>query len=324
MTIQKKIQVFLAKVNATPAFEFTIISIILLASLSIGIKTYDVSPHFLKLLHTLDVTITVIFLIEIILRFMAEEHKGQFFRKTWNVFDTLIVLLSLLPIDENEFVFLARLIRIFRVLRLVSFVPELRILVSALLKALPSMTYVLLLMFILFYIYAAVGSILFHKIDPILWGDIAIAMLTLFRVITFEDWTDVMYETMVIYPWSWLYYLSFIFFNAFVFLNMMIGIVIEKMQDEHRLFNQEKQGLLFETEEAEQTRLILVMSQRLGDIEKILRKGSEGNNTADTPEESMPVDKHAGIYEEAKSHSHLGKATKTVKTTQQQATEEQT
>jgi voltage-gated sodium channel len=62
---------------------------------------------------------------------------------------------------------------------------------------------------------------------------ISISMLTLFRVVTFEDWTDVMYETMVVHPWSWLYYLSFIFFNAFVFLNMMIGIVIDKMQQEH-------------------------------------------------------------------------------------------
>jgi len=80
---------------------------------------------------------------------------------------------------------------------------------------------------------AAVGSLLSESINPTLWGDIAIAMLTLFRVVTFEDWTDVMYETMEVYPLSWMFYLSFIFFNAFVFLNMMIGIVISKMQEEH-------------------------------------------------------------------------------------------
>jgi voltage-gated sodium channel len=67
----------------------------------------------------------------------------------------------------------------------------------------------------------------------VLWGDIGISMLTLFRVVTFEDWTDVMYETMEVHAWSWMYYLSFIFFNAFVFLNMMIGIVIDKMNEEH-------------------------------------------------------------------------------------------
>jgi voltage-gated sodium channel len=136
-------------------------------------------------------------------------------------------------------VLLARLVRVFRVLRLISIIPELRILISALIKALPPMGYVLLLMFIMFYIYAAVGSLLFDSINKVLWGDIAVSMLTLFRVVTFEDWTDVMYETMEVYPLSWMYYLSFIFLNAFVFLNMMIGIVIERMQAEQDAYNLE-------------------------------------------------------------------------------------
>ena len=151
---------------------------------------------------------------------------------------------------------LARLVRVFRVLRMVSVVPELRVLINSLLKAMPQLFYVVLLMFIIFYIYAAVGSYVFSGINPVLWGDIAISMLTLFRVMTFEDWTDVMYETMVIHSWSWLYYLSFIFFNAFVFLNMMIGIVIDKMQQEH---NDENDDMLVE------------INNRLKDIEQKLK-----------------------------------------------------
>jgi len=63
----------------------------------------------------------------------------------------------------------------------------------------------------------------------------------LFRVVTFEDWTDVMYETMEVYPLSWMYYLSFIFLNAFVFLNMMIGIVIDRMQAEQNAYDLENE-----------------------------------------------------------------------------------
>ena len=73
---------------------------------------------------------------------------------------------------------------------------------------------------------------LFENIDPFLWGNITISMLTLFRVATFEDWTDVMYATMEEYPLSWIFYLSFIFLTAFIFLNMMIGIVLDVMQKE--------------------------------------------------------------------------------------------
>ena len=87
-------------------------------------------------------------------------------------------------------------------------------------------------MFIIFYIYAALGSFLFSNIDEFLWGNISVAMLTLFRIATFEDWTDVMYATQEVYAWSWIYYLTFIFLTAFIFLNMMIGIVLDVMQKE--------------------------------------------------------------------------------------------
>ncbi len=225
--------------NNNKLFQFFIISVIIFSALMIGVKTYDIDPVYLKIVEYIDIGITYLFLFEIIVRFIADGHSLAFFKKGWNVFDSMIVAVSLIPIDDSEMVLLARLVRIFRVLRLISIIPELRILISALLKALPPMGYVLLLMFIIFYIYAAAGSLLYDDINPELWGDIAVSMLTLFRIVTFEDWTDVMYETMAVYPLSWIYYLSFIFLNAFVFLNMMIGIVIERMQSEHDAYNLE-------------------------------------------------------------------------------------
>jgi voltage-gated sodium channel len=180
------------------------------------------------------------FLVEIIIRLTSETRWIHFFKKGWNVFDFIIVVASLLPLEGNETVLLARLLRIFRVLRLVSLIPELRILINALLIALPRMGYVALLMFIIFYIYAAIGSFMFEGINGVLWGNISISMLTLFRVATFEDWTDVMYETMEVFPLSWIFYLSFIFLTAFIFLNMMIGVILDVMQKEHEKYQLEQ------------------------------------------------------------------------------------
>ena len=171
---------------------------------------------------------------------LAEGNLRRFFRHGWNIFDFVIVVASLIPVEESQMALLGRLLRIFRVLRLVSMIPELRVLLNAFLKAIPRMGYVSLLMFIIFYIYAAMGSIFFASINETLWGNISIALLTLFRVATFEDWTDIMYETMEVYPLSWIFYLSFIFIVAFVFLNMMIGIVLEVLQKEHEQFDREQ------------------------------------------------------------------------------------
>jgi len=134
------------------------------------------------------------------------------------------------------------------------FLPDLCFLMNACLSAFPTLAYISLFMFFLCYIFAAVGSIFFHHVNETLWGDIAISMLTLFRVATFEDWTDVMYETMEVYPLSWIFYIIFIFLTAFVFLNMMVGVVLDVMtretaEEEHENQENHHQALVAQISE---------------------------------------------------------------------------
>ncbi|MGB0783586.1 MAG: ion transporter, partial [Marinomonas sp.] len=180
----------LKRIERSVWFQGFIISIIVIAALTVGAKTYSLPYGIDKAITYLDNFITVFFLVELSLRFIACDDKKRFFKDPWNIFDTVIVIGSLMPVSETEMILVARLLRVFRVLRLVSIIPDLRFLINALLKAIPKMGYIALLMFIIFYIFAAVGSIFFHQVNEELWGDIAISMLTLFRVATFEDWTD--------------------------------------------------------------------------------------------------------------------------------------
>jgi voltage-gated sodium channel len=134
---------------------------------------------------------------------------------------------------------------------------------------------VAVMMFVIFYIYGAVGSLLFGRINETLWGDIGVAMLTLFRVATFEDWTDVMYETMTVYPVSWLYYVTFIFLAAFVFLNMVIGIILDVMQREHERYDRElaageAAGAEAEAPPAADSHQLADVAARLERIERLL------------------------------------------------------
>ena len=214
-------------------FELTVIFIIVMSALLIGARTYDEVSRFDQVMYVLDWGVTLFFLVEILIRMASEKRFLDFFRKGWNVFDFTIVVASLIPIDDSEMVLLARLLRVFRVLRLVSMIPELRILMTSLLRAIPRMGYVVLLMFIIFYIYGAIGSFLYEGVDEDRWGNIAIAMLTLFQVATFESWAEeILYPVMEHHPYAWIYFLTFIFLNAFIFLNMMIGIVLQVMEQE--------------------------------------------------------------------------------------------
>ena len=239
------------RIRANKWFEAFVISVIVISALLVGAKTYELLAGMSSITLFLDWFISAFFLTEITIRFLAEKRKRYFFKSFWNWFDTLIVVISLIPADDTELALIARLVRVFRVLRMISIIPELRILLVSLVKALPQLAYVMLLMFIIFYIYAAIGSTLFETINPVLWGDITISMLTLFRIMTFEDWTDVMYETQEVYSLSWIFYLTFIFFTAFAFLNMVIGIVVNVMERENEKARAEKEAALLEEQIAQ-------------------------------------------------------------------------
>ena len=107
-------------------FQFIVISIIILNAITIGVNTYDLSKFTRQGINYLDYSITIFFIIEILIRFIGEPKKLNFFKSGWNVFDTLIVLISLIPIPNNSSFLVLRLLRIFRVLRLISVIPELK------------------------------------------------------------------------------------------------------------------------------------------------------------------------------------------------------
>ena len=102
-----------------------------------------------------------------------------------------------------------------------------RILIEAFIKSVPRVGYVMLFMFVVFYIYAALGSLFFQDIDPLHWGNIALAMLTLFQTATLEGWPDLLYSAFEVYPWAWLFFVSFIIINSLIFMNMIIGVIID-------------------------------------------------------------------------------------------------
>ena len=270
-TLVNKTQALLKSIDSSPVFQWSVITVIIMSALLIGAKTHNLSPQAMSVLTWLDIAVTVFFVFEIVIRFLACKNKKTFFKSGWNIFDLVIVIGSLVP-DGGSGVLLARLLRVFRVLRLVSMVPELRLLINALLKAIPRMGYIALLMFVIFYIYAAIGSILYSEINEVLWGDVSISMLTLFRVATFEDWTDVMYETMAVYPISWIYYLTCLFLTAFIFLNMMVGTILEVMGQEHENYRAESHGESGEGAEPASRAQINKLSEEVEVLKQLLLK----------------------------------------------------
>ncbi len=225
-------QRYIRSLVKTSLFERLIISLILINAAILGMETDTelVSKYgtWFVLCHKI---ILVIFIIEALLKISAVAPRiSLYFRDGWNLFDFTVVVLSLLP-ATGEMAMIARLIRLMRVLRLISAIPEMRLIVATLMRSIPSMGHVMLLMSIIFYIFAILGYHLFHNHDPQHWGTLGTAALTLFRVVTLEDWTDVMYVALELHSWAWLYFISFIFMGTFVIINLFIAVVLNNLEE---------------------------------------------------------------------------------------------
>ncbi|MFP4402110.1 MAG: ion transporter [Candidatus Nanoarchaeia archaeon] len=219
-------------ITSNSIFEFFILFIIITSAIIIGVETYDIENSFINALKNLDYVITFIFLVEITARFLSYDKYRDFFKSGWNIFDLIIVSISLIPLPSSDYVLLARLLRIVRILRIIQVLPELKLLISSLIRSLPNIFYISILLLIIIYIYAAIGNALFETINPELWGNIGISMLTLFNLMTFDAWAEVLHEVLDVYPYAWIYFISYAFFTVFTFLNLFIGAILSGIERE--------------------------------------------------------------------------------------------
>jgi voltage-gated sodium channel len=225
------VQAFARRIVNARAFEPFMIGLILFNAVLIGLET---SPEMIERygdwLHLGNDLILAVFIAEAVLKITAVTPRFMlYFGSGWNLFDFGIVALSLIP-ATGEFALVARLVRILRVLRLISAVPQLRLIVATLVRSIPSMGHVIMLMSVIFYIYAITGVHFFAADDADHWGSLGASLLTLFQLVTLEGWVDVMDAVIDNHPWAWIYFVSFVLLGTFVILNLFIAVVINNLE----------------------------------------------------------------------------------------------
>lgn len=226
----------LAKIVASKWFHHGIVAVIVLAGVVAGLETSPaIMGEYGATLLTLDKIILGIFIVEALLKIAAHgQRPWRYFADGWNVFDFLIVVLCLLPVG-GPFAAVMRLARALRSLRLVSALPKLQLLVGALLKSLSAMGYVSLLLALLFYIYAVAGIHLVGAHDRQNFGSLPAAFLSLFRLVTLDNWADLLNAQLPHVPAIKvaIYFVTFIVLGTMIILNLFIGIIMNSMSEMH-------------------------------------------------------------------------------------------
>jgi voltage-gated sodium channel len=252
------------KITKNRIFNAFIFVLILFSAITIGIETYsEIASKHRFLLVFLDKLIISCFVIEIGLKIVSNgKRPWNFFSNPWNVFDFVIVAICLIPAGDTHFFAAFRILRVLRILRMITFLPKLRLLIGALVKSIPSMGYIIMLIAILFYIYAIVGVMLFGSADPMHFGDLHHTLVTLFKVLTLEGWTDIMNPLIfssasdanmkIVSFWPFLYFASFILIGAMIIMNLFIGVIMNSMQESQSELSQELQEIKYKGKNSEE------------------------------------------------------------------------
>lgn len=215
-----------------PSFELVIICVIVANAIVLGLGTYaDLANRYDGLFNTIYNVILGIYVVELLIRLTAcRWNPREFVKDGWNVFDFVIVVASFVPgLRANTM--LLRLVRLARIVRVVRFLPDLRMLIAAIGRSVPGVATLAAATFVLIFIYGMLGWVLFAQHDPAGYGNVGQAMLTMFVMLTLENFPDIVTMGQEVSHWTILFFLSYVLLASFLIFNLFIGIVLNAMEE---------------------------------------------------------------------------------------------
>jgi voltage-gated sodium channel len=256
----------LQSISESQRFKRTVAIAIILCSILLGIETFY--REHLVVFQGLDIFFTAFFIIEIVIRIGADSGGLKFFhlfslikndsgrfhihvheRGFWNWFDLSIVIASIVSLFSHifphpEFLEVARLFRVLRVMRLLEISKELIAVERKIVSIIPTIFSFALLLGVLIFIYAIIGVFLFshHKYNNADFTSLEHAFLTLFQLMTLDGWSEMMYAASDNYGGSWMikgYFISFVVLTAIISFNVFVAVltsqVHEKVMEDQKL-----------------------------------------------------------------------------------------
>ena len=206
-----------------------VLALILINSALLGLETLpSVKAAIGWEILILDRVIIALFTAEILLRFYSA--PATYFRSGWNIFDFIIVGVSLFAASSG--LAAVRALRVLRVLRLVTVIPRMRIVVSALLDSIPGIASVGVVLVLIVYVFAVIGANIYGADHPAIFGNVFVSMYTLFQVMTLEGWAEIASQVATTHARSWIFFLTFVLIATFTMLNLFVAIVVKTVEDE--------------------------------------------------------------------------------------------
>ncbi len=217
---------FIAWVTESWVFQTFILLCIIANAAALGVDAhFGENNPWHSYIEQADNYFLAIFTAELILEFLAQGPK-RYFRNGWNIFDVIVV--GICYIATNPAISALRTLRVVRVFRLISAVPQMRRVVEALFGAMPGILATFAILAVVFYIGAVMATTLFPGEEG--FRDLGESTLSLFALTQFDGWGDTIARLNPKYPYAWAFIMGFTIIGAFAVLNLFIGVIVEAVQ----------------------------------------------------------------------------------------------
>ncbi|XP_009950632.1 PREDICTED: voltage-dependent T-type calcium channel subunit alpha-1I [Leptosomus discolor] len=255
----REVRVKLRGIVDSKYFNRGIMIAILVNTISMGIEHHEQPEELTNILEISNVVFTSMFALEMILK-LAAFGLFDYLRNPYNIFDSIIVIISIWEIigQSDGGLSVLRTFRLLRVLKLVRFMPALRRQLVVLMKTMDNVATFCMLLMLFIFIFSILGMHIFgckfslrtdtgdtvpdrKNFDSLLW-----AIVTVFQILTQEDWNVVLYNGMAsTSPWASLYFVALMTFGNYVLFNLLVAILVEGFQaegDANRSYSDEDQS----------------------------------------------------------------------------------
>ncbi|XP_077020883.1 voltage-dependent T-type calcium channel subunit alpha-1G isoform X4 [Tamandua tetradactyla] len=218
---------------------------ILVNTLSMGIEYHEQPEELTNALEISNIVFTSLFALEMLLKLLVYGPFG-YIKNPYNIFDGVIVVISVWEIvgQQGGGLSVLRTFRLLRVLKLVRFLPALQRQLVVLVKTMDNVATFCMLLMLFIFIFSILGMHLFgckfaserdgdtlpdrKNFDSLLW-----AIVTVFQILTQEDWNKVLYNGMAsTSSWAALYFIALMTFGNYVLFNLLVAILVEGFQAE--------------------------------------------------------------------------------------------
>nr|XP_056723088.1 voltage-dependent T-type calcium channel subunit alpha-1G isoform X3 [Euleptes europaea] len=218
---------------------------ILINTLSMGIEYHEQPEELTNALEISNIVFTSLFALEMLLKLLVYGPFG-YIKNPYNIFDGIIVVISVWEIvgQQGGGLSVLRTFRLMRVLKLVRFMPALQRQLVVLMKTMDNVATFCMLLMLFIFIFSILGMHLFgckfaserdgdtlpdrKNFDSLLW-----AIVTVFQILTQEDWNKVLYNGMAsTSSWAALYFIALMTFGNYVLFNLLVAILVEGFQTE--------------------------------------------------------------------------------------------